>query len=205
MRFILGPPCSGKGTITGKITEIPSISAGNLLRKLCETPEYAHLKEIVNTGGLVATDLMCNMLIEEAAKYNFDVFIDGFPRTVDQARMIKKFMIEKDIKCKGIFCVYAPLHVLLTRVSTRTYCKECHYTDSKHIDHCETVMGRRDDDNIETLVKRLDVFHSNLQEILQIMTGPIFMIDNNRDIDDVLSEVRTFLKTTETYIHNKML
>jgi adenylate kinase len=193
MRFILGAPCSGKGTITSNLPEIKSLSAGNFLRDLCETHEYAFLKETLNSGGLVATDLICDILIKEAEKYNFDVFIDGFPRTIEQAVMIKKFMDSKNIICKGIFYIYVPEEILFERVQTRTYCKECHYTDKENIDHCEVQMIRRADDNPETLMKRLEVFNENINGILRVMEGPIFMVDNNRKIAEVIQNMKRYL------------
>ena len=194
MRFIIGAPCSGKGTIMHNFKDkFVSLSAGNLLRELCETPEYKHLKETLNQGGLVATDLICDILTKEAAKYNYDVFIDGFPRTEEQAIMITKFMKEKGIQCKGIFYIFAPTYLLIERTLTRTYCNECFYTDAEHKECCEVPMVRRADDNIQTLMKRLDIFNTQIMSVLQLMGGPIFMIDNSKSVDFTASQIKSFL------------
>jgi adenylate kinase family enzyme len=124
MRFILGAPCSGKGTITSNLKEFKSISAGNLLRELCETEKYSYLKKTLSEGGLVATDLICEILIEEAKKYHYDVFIDGFPRTLDQAIVTKKFLLDNNIQMKGVFYIIANDSLLIERTLTRTYCNE---------------------------------------------------------------------------------
>jgi adenylate kinase family enzyme len=54
-------------------------------------------------------------------------------------------------------------------------------------------MIRRADDNIQTLLKRLKIFNDNIEDILRIMGGPIYFINNENDIKDTIQNIRKFL------------
>jgi len=197
MRFILGAPCSGKGTLGMYLKKINSkfvfLSAGNILREMCQDEKYAHLKEILDSGGMVNTHLIGDILMEKAKSFDFNVFIDGFPRTVEQAVFIIDFMKKNNIKSQGIFCISTNLENLIERTQKRQFCFACQNTHSDEIICCEEKTSRRKDDNIPTLMKRLKIYNQDIQEILNILCGPIFFIDNNGNIDSILENIKLFL------------
>lgn len=196
MRLILGAPCSGKGTIMDHLCKkhgVISFSAGNILREMCETPEYAHLKQTLAEGNLVATELICEVLLNKAKEYNYNVFFDGFPRTVDQAEEIIKFMKEHNIRINAIFVIQTKPHLLFERTLTRTYCEKCFYTASENKICCGIPMIRRRDDNAETLIKRIQIFEKNINRICLALEGPIYFIDNSGDINDAVNKILGYL------------
>jgi adenylate kinase len=193
MKFLLGPPCAGKGRVGSGLNNHVILSAGNILREMCETEQYGYLKPILNAGGLVATDLICEILIKKAKEYDYNLFIDGFPRTTEQAIMIKKFMNENKIKCNGVFVLQVPNYILYERTLNRTYCNVCYYTDIDTKNCCDKLMIKREDDNFETLSKRIEIFYSGIYEILNIMEGPIYFINNNQNINETIKIMNQYL------------
>ena len=197
MRFILGAPCAGKGTLSMYLKKMNSnfvfLSAGNILREMCQDVKYAHLKEILDGGGLVNTDLIGDILMEKAKSFNFDVFIDGFPRTIEQAIFIQNFMEKNNIKSQGIFCVSTNLENLIERTYKRQFCFICQNTYFEEVICCNEKMSRRKDDNIPTLMKRLKIYNQDIQEILNILCGPVFFLDNNGNIEQMLENITSFL------------
>ncbi|MFN9110893.1 MAG: nucleoside monophosphate kinase, partial [Bacteroidota bacterium] len=169
------------------------LSAGNILREMCSKDEYKHLKPILDSGGLVATDLICEILVKKAEEYNYNIFIDGFPRTIEQAIMIKDFMNKNNISCKGIFVVEVPEFLLYERTMTRTYCNFCYYTNNESIECCSVPMTKRNDDNFETLSKRIKIFYENIYKILHIMEGPIYFIDNHKNINETIKNIEKYI------------
>jgi adenylate kinase len=91
--ILLGPPGAGKGTQAGKITEkysIPQISTGDIFRWNIKTgtPLGLQAQEYMNRGELVPDSLVIEIalsrLVEPDCKDGF--LLDGFPRTIEQAR-----------------------------------------------------------------------------------------------------------------------
>ena len=105
MRIILfGAPGVGKGTqakILSSKLNIPHISTGDILRSAIEkkTPLGLEAKKIMDQGGLVSDNIMAGIirdtLKEESNKNGF--ILDGFPRTVAQAKELDKLLTELNI------------------------------------------------------------------------------------------------------------
>lgn len=192
MKFILGPPCSGKGTIISKLDNVVSFSAGNILREMCETQEYSYLREDFYNGKLVAVDLICEILFQKAEKYDYNILFDAFPKNEEQALIVKQIMIEKNIKCDGIFYIHAHKYLIIERMFHRTYCTKCHKSYSNKTICCDEETGKRKDDNLKVFLSRLDLFYEEIDKIIKILEGPVFFIENSHDINETVNKIKTY-------------
>ena len=144
---LFGPPGSGKGTQSEKIIKkynLVHISTGDLLRE--EVADRTELgmkaKEIMDRGELVSDEIVIGMIrkkLDEHADGSGFIF-DGFPRTVDQARELRKALTDHDERVSVMISLEVPREELVKRLLKRGE---------------ETG---RSDDNLETINKRIDVY-----------------------------------------------
>lgn len=90
---ILGPPGSGKGTVSKKLAErngLVHISTGDLIRK----SDDKELKKLVADGNFIPDRVMVRMLRKELGKTDFTngVIIDGFPRNLKQVKLLDSLL-----------------------------------------------------------------------------------------------------------------
>ena len=94
---LLGPPGSGKGTQTERLCaelKFTKISTGDLLREAVKlgTPLGVKAKSYMESGGLVPDQLVGDLIKEKLAELKGGVILDGFPRTVEQAKMLDQII-----------------------------------------------------------------------------------------------------------------
>ena len=179
MRLILlGGPGAGKGTQANYIKEkynIPQISTGDMLRAQIKagTELGMKAKAIMDAGGLVSDDIIIGMVkarLTEADCKNGYLF-DGFPRTIPQAEAMKAagvpidFVVEIDVADEEIIKRMSGRRVHVA--SGRTY----HVVfNPPKVAGKDDVTGedliQRDDDQEETVKKRLAVYHAQTQPLV---------------------------------------
>lgn len=91
--IIMGPPGSGKGTVSKKLAEkndFHHISTGDLIRNSNDE----ELKKIIAEGKYVPDRIMARMLRKELGNVDLEkgVIIDGFPRTLKQTKMLDSIL-----------------------------------------------------------------------------------------------------------------
>ncbi|OHE58297.1 MAG: adenylate kinase [Thiobacillus sp. GWE1_62_9] len=180
MRLILlGGPGAGKGTQANYIKEkygIPQISTGDMLRAQIKagTELGMKAKAIMDAGGLVSDDIIIGMVkarLTEADCQNGYLF-DGFPRTIPQAEAMKAagvpidFVVEIDVADEEIVKRMSGRRVHVA--SGRTY----HVVfNPPKVAGKDDVTGedliQRDDDQEETVKKRLDVYHAQTEPLVK--------------------------------------
>ena len=184
MRIILlGAPGAGKGTQANYIREkfnIPQISTGDMLRAAVKagSPLGIAAKKIMDAGNLVSDDIIINLVkerIKDADCANGFLF-DGFPRTIPQAQAMK----EADIPIDFVVEIEVEDNVIVKRMSGRrvhlasgrTY--HMLYNPPK-VDGKDDVTGedlvQRPDDVEDTVVKRLNVYHSQTKPLVEYYTA----------------------------------
>jgi adenylate kinase len=180
MRLILlGGPGAGKGTQANFITEkygIPQISTGDMLRAAVKagTPLGLEAKKVMEAGGLVSDDIILGLVKERLAQPDCagGYLLDGFPRTIAQAEGMKtmgigvEFVVEIDVDDDEIIKRMSGRRVHLA--SGRTY----HVTfNPPKVEGKDDVTGedliQRDDDKEETVRKRLEVYHSQTEPLIE--------------------------------------
>lgn len=173
--ILLGAPGSGKGTRAVALCEvlgIPQIATGDLFRKnLKEMTEIGKTaKSYIDRGELVPDEVTAAMLkdrlSESDAKNGF--VLDGFPRSVRQTEILDDMLEKSGDKITSVIYIKVDDEEIVNRLTGRMICSKCQAP--YHVrDHKPTVEGKcdkcggdlivRDDDNPETIRKRLKVFH----------------------------------------------
>ena len=183
MRIILlGGPGAGKGTQAGYITEkygIPQISTGDMLRAAVKagTPLGLAAKKVMDAGGLVSDEIILGLVKERITEPDCEkgFLFDGFPRTEVQAEVLKTenvavdAVVEIDVDDNEIIRRMSGRRVHLT--SGRTY----HITfNPPKVEGKDDATGealiQRDDDQEETVRKRLTVYHDQTEPLIAYYT-----------------------------------
>jgi adenylate kinase len=145
---LFGPPGSGKGTQSEKIIEkykLVHISTGDLLREevAAQTELGVQAKSIMDRGELVSDDIVIGMIGKkvEENKAGPGFIFDGFPRTVEQARELRKVLTDYNEEVTLMISLDVPREELVKRLLKRG--KET----------------GRSDDNMETINNRIDVYN----------------------------------------------
>lgn len=178
MRLILmGPPGAGKGT-QGEILEkklgVNTISTGLMLRTaIKEQTEVGKLAEqYINDGKLVPDEVIVAIVKERLAQADCEkgFILDGFPRTTAQAEALDAAGVTID----KVLLLEVDDEVIVERLSARRECSKCgtpYNIISKKpakdgiCDNCGGSLITRDDDNPETIQKRLNIYHDQTEPI----------------------------------------
>lgn len=179
MRLILlGAPGAGKGTQATFIKEkfnIPQISTGDMLRAAVKagTPLGLEAKKFMDAGGLVPDEVIIGMIKERIQDVDCkDGFLfDGFPRTIPQAEAMKEagvdidYVVEIDVPDAEIIKRMSGRRMHLA--SGRTYHVEFNPPKVAGKDDLTGEdLVQRDDDKEETVMKRLEVYHSQTKPLV---------------------------------------
>ena len=143
MRIVfLGPPGSGKGTQARLLAErlrIPTISTGEILRAAVRdgSPLGLKAKAVMESGELVPDDVMVGLIRERLAEPDARTgfLLDGFPRTVEQARALDG-LLGNERKLSAVINLSVPESALIERLEGRSG------SESRADDRRETVLER---------------------------------------------------------------
>jgi len=179
MRIILlGSPGSGKGTQAQFITEkftIPQISTGDMLRAAVRagTPLGIEAKKVMDSGGLVSDQIILGLIKERIAQDDCKngYLLDGFPRTIVQAEGLANMGVELDyvleiaVEDEEIIKRMSGRRVHLA--SGRTYHEIFNPPKQQGLDDITgEALIQRDDDQEETVRKRLSVYHEQTKPLV---------------------------------------
>ncbi|MCI9137669.1 MAG: adenylate kinase [Lachnospiraceae bacterium] len=180
--IMLGAPGAGKGTQAKQIADkysIPHISTGDIFRANLKagTELGKKAKEYMDKGLLVPDELTCDLVMDrigqDDCKNGF--VLDGFPRTIPQAEALDAALAKINQKMDYAIDVDVPDENIINRMSGRRACLNCGAT--YHIvsiptkvegvcDRCGNKVVLRDDDQPETVKKRLEVYHEQTQPLI---------------------------------------
>lgn len=209
---LLGPPGAGKGTQAKRIARefgLLHISSGDLLREAVRnnTALGKKAKAYMDKGALVPDQLVIAMIRDEIvkAKGTKGFLLDGFPRTIDQAKALKKMLIE----LRKIISVSVNIDVsdeeILKRLSGRRTCIVCGRPYNVvfnpplvegRCDDCGGELVQRDDDTIATIRERLETYKLESQPILDFYKaeGVLADVDGDGDIEKIWKGIKKVLK-----------
>lgn len=207
---LIGPPGAGKGTYAQLLRDkycIPHISTGDIFREeVAKNTELGRIvKEYLDKGLLVPDEIVIKVVAERLRKPDTarGFILDGFPRTLQQARVLDEIV--------GIdAAVYLAISedVAVKRLSGRYVCPMCGrvyniYYEPKPrndtlCDYDNTPLVRRKDDEPEVVRNRYRVFHETFAPIIDYYRekGLLIEINSNKSIKEVFPILEDALKRT---------
>ena len=178
---IFGAPGSGKGTQSDKMIEkygFGHISTGDVLRSEIKkgTQLGKTAQQYIDQGQLIPDDLMVSILANVYDGFGKDhagVIFDGFPRTIPQAEALKQMLSERGHCIAAMVELDVPEDELMRRLIKRG------------------LESGRSDDNAETIKKRLDVYHSQTQPLIEWYEreGIHYHINGLGELDRIFADI----------------
>lgn len=212
MRIILlGPPGAGKGTQAENIIrdyKIPHISTGDIFRyNIKNNTELGKLaKQYIDKGLLVPDDVTNRIVEDRLSKDDCKVgfLLDGYPRNVSQAEALNKYLSDRNLKIDHVLNIVVDRDELVKRLSGRRVCPSCGAT--YHIftkppkvdgicDNCGEKLIQRTDDNIDSVLKRLEVYEDETKPLVEYY-GNLNLIRNingNKPVNEVYEEIQALI------------
>lgn len=190
--IFLGPPGSGKGSISKYCLEHfewIQLSTGALFREhiLKQTDIGKKIDFTIKSGKLVVDELVDIMVEEwliENSKLGKTIILDGYPRTLSQAKFIANLLDTKlsSYKFKIINLVISP-DAVVSRLAGRIVCKNgrCQavysVSNSAHApknlekcDFCGDHLIKRSDDDSQAVNERLLVYNQHEKELFDFFS-----------------------------------
>jgi len=178
--IFLGPPGSGKGTqaeLFERRFGLKKISTGDLLRDAIRRgTELGKLaKEYINRGELVPDDVVVALVEEVLGKTSDGYILDGFPRTIEQAKSLDRILEKLGKKLDAAVLFAVPDDEIIRRLSARRICPKCHAVynlvtkppkEDEICDVCGTPLEMRDDDKPETVRRRIEVYRKDTEPLV---------------------------------------
>lgn len=205
--ILLGAPGAGKGTQAKKIADkyqIPHISTGDIFRANIknDTELGRKAKAYMDQGMLVPDELTLELIMDRFLEPDCEngYVLDGFPRTIPQAEALTKALEDKGEAIDYAVNVEVPDENIVNRMGGRRACLSCGATyHIVHIptkvegicDRCGEALVLREDDKPETVQKRLDVYHSQTQPLIEYYTaqGKLAEVDGTVDMEEVFEAI----------------
>ena len=210
---LLGPPGAGKGSLAGLLKEkysLAHISTGDMLREEIKkgTALGLEIKSLMTQGALVSDELVTK-LVEQRFLHDPELkkgyMLDGFPRTVKQARDLDVLLAKADAPLDFALNMEADEGLLLKRLTGRRVCRKCgalfHMTNKPPreegvCDACGGELYQRTDDNEETIKARMQVYSTSTQQIIDYYAKQhkLKKLDGNSETADLLEALAVMFK-----------
>ncbi|MDD3678830.1 MAG: nucleoside monophosphate kinase [Patescibacteria group bacterium] len=196
--IFLGPPGSGKDTQAEFLVEklgFQLISSGKLIRLRAEHDDELH--DILKKGDLVPNNIIDDEIISIFALLPDEqpVILDGYPRTLEQAKKLDLILSENNRKLDKVIYINVPDKDLINRIKKRRVCSSCQKFTMDKFEACPYCGGKltqRNDDTPETLKNRLKVFHQNTKPVIEYFKERrvLLEVDGSPSIDRVKESIR---------------
>jgi len=209
---LVGPPGAGKGTQAQFIAShlsIPKISTGDIFRaNVSGGTELGKLaKEYMDRGDLVPDEVTVAMvrdrLSEDDAQEGF--LLDGFPRNVPQAEVLKKMLAEFGTALDVVLNLVVEDDEVVRRLAGRRTCRSCGKVwhvlfDPPAVDGvCDACGGelfQRDDDREETIRHRLEVYQEQTSPLIAFYAdeGILQGVDATGPVEEITQRAMSALR-----------
>jgi adenylate kinase len=179
---IMGTPGAGKGTQAKLLADRVGachISTGDMLRDAIRrgTRLGREAKRYMEQGLLVPDDVVIGIVEERlgAPDCQAGFLLDGFPRTLTQARALDALLARRSEPLSGVMLIGVPEEEAVRRLAGRRVCEKCGamfhtaFDAPARADRCDRCGGRlaqRDDDREETIRHRMDVYGRETAPVL---------------------------------------
>ena len=200
--ILLGAPGAGKGTQATRLAEhysIPHISTGDIFRAnlKAETPLGLKAKEYMDKGLLVPDELTVDLVMDRISQEDCvnGYILDGFPRTLNQAAAL-----DAKVAIDAAVDVEVPDEDIVKRMAGRRVCPTCgepYHTEWKVpqkegiCDRCGSKLIIRKDDEPETVLKRLTVYHDQTQPLIDHYgkQDKLVAVDGTLSVEEVTNAI----------------
>jgi adenylate kinase len=211
MRLILlGAPGAGKGTQGALLAEtygLDRVVTGDILRQAVreDTELGREARRYMDAGELVPDHLILEMLKAVLARAENGFVMDGFPRTLEQARSFDRTLKEMALDLDAVLVLDAPEDVVVKRISGRRSCPKCGAVYNVHFDtpsengacdRCGGTLVQRVDDREDTVLNRLRVYREETRPLIEhyrTANVPVKRVDADRPVDEVQADLRDVL------------
>jgi adenylate kinase len=205
--LLVGAVGAGKGTQAAILSQrlgIVHLASGELFRRALRegTPLGQRARSYMERGELVPDDITISMFMDELAKPAAarGAILDGFPRTVTQARALDAMLAAQGEQIDRVVFIDVPAEELVARVSGRWVCPVCgtpyHVTSDppRQAGRCDregAKLVQRDDDRPDVVRARLAKQVPPMLEVLDHYerSGKVTRVDGLRPIDEVTDDV----------------
>lgn len=208
--LFLGPPASGKGTQTERLSKelgLPHIDTGSLLRAeiAAGTEEGKIIQALIDKGHLAPAEIVARIIIKKIfsddAKNGY--ILDGYPRSLEQAELMET-ELEKAGVANSPKRVVVKMRVdrdsLMERIVNRRMCKKCGKIynlktlppkNENICDECGGELYQRKDDNEEVAMQRFETYNTETAPLVDYYTkkGLLVTVDANKTPDEVYKEI----------------
>ncbi len=199
--ILIGPPGSGKGTQAFIISDkfnLEHISTGDLFRNAInnETDLGLKVKDVLKRGEFVSDDLTFSIVEEAINDSDRSVMLDGYPRTVNQAKLLE----DNGHVIDAVLYFSIDTELLIDRLTGRRVCKKCgasyHVLMSKPkvdgvCDLCSGELYQRNDDNTESAQVRLNEYFDKTAPVIEHYRdlGILKTIDASKSKENVFEQI----------------
>jgi adenylate kinase len=206
---LLGPPGAGKGTQAKRLVDrypLVHLSSGDMLRaeRAAGSELGSKVTEFMDSGKLVpdalVTEVVISQIMKVLASGEKGVLLDGFPRTLNQAKDLDKALAADGTKIDVAVDLLLDPEVIVDRMAGRRSCSQCgrvyHMTanppkDGTNCDDCKVPLVQRVDDKEDVVRNRLSVYTEQtapLEDYFQAV-GILSPVDAGQDIDSVTDQM----------------
>ncbi len=212
--ILMGPPGAGKGTQAKKLVEkygLTQISTGDLFREnIKNKTKLGNLANKYIQYGRFVPDEVTNGMVRDYLEHNLanmknGFILDGYPRNVEQAKVLDQFAKELGFKIDDVVNLDVPLEALVKRLSGRRTCIRCGRTF--HVvfnppkkegvcDFCGGELYQRQDESEEAVKVRLDTYQKQTLPLIGFYghQGRLENINGNQSMEDVFKELTSVLE-----------
>ncbi|MGD0115040.1 MAG: adenylate kinase [Dehalococcoidia bacterium] len=201
--ILLGPPGAGKGTQAVNIAKeagLVHVATGDLFRENIrnQTELGKKAKVFVDRGELVPDEITVGMLLDRLDRPDTQkgVLLDGFPRTVDQARALDEALKQRGQAVDQVLYINVGEGEVVRRLAGRWTCRQCgavyhHVFGPPKVpgkcDQCGGELYQRDDDKPETVRNRLGVYNQQTAPLIDYyqQRGKLLEVNGEQDADAV--------------------
>lgn len=205
--LLVGPVGAGKGTQAAALSSelgLAHVASGNLFRQavIDGSPLGEQARVYMERGDLVPDDITIEMFMHELSQPAAarGAILDGFPRTVAQARALDATLAQSGEQIERVISIEVPMEDLVARVAGRRICPEC--GTPYHVDRdpprvaglCDkdgATLQQRDDDRPEVVRARLEKQVRPMLEVLDYydQQGIVQHVDGTQPIPAVTREI----------------
>ena len=209
--IILGSPGSGKGTQSQNIIknfQLHQVSTGDLLRNEIKDKSDIgkKIEKIIYHGDLVSDDIVNKLLMNVITnpKNRNRIIFDGYPRTLNQAKILEIMLNEDNQSINFILYLNVSREIIEKRILGRIICEKCNktmnnYLNKEEVDEhgCEKkYLVKRKDDNHETIITRYEEYIKKTKPVLDFYSSRSYFhqIDGNGKIQVITDKIEQILR-----------